>query len=104
MVVKKLGILWSEPAERDLDDLIGYIALDDPGAAKELLHHVLAAVEHLASFPDLGRPTEDLGRPYRELVSVRPFRIIYRADRKEVRIVGVMRAEQLFDPGRFLGG
>jgi plasmid stabilization system protein ParE len=102
MVVKRHSIVWSEPAERDLDDLLGYIALANLDAAKELFGRVLAAVEHLAVYPELGRSIPDLGRPYRELVAVRPFRIIYRIEKRELRIIGVMRAEQLFDPGRFL--
>jgi plasmid stabilization system protein ParE len=102
MVVKRLKVAWSEPAERDLDGLLGYIALDNPAAARGLLNRVMAAIEHLAAFPDSGRPIADLGRPYRERVSIRPFRIIYRIEKKELRIVGVMRGEQLFDPERFL--
>ena len=100
--MKRLEIVWSEPAERSLDDLLGYIAVANLDAAKALLDRTLAAVEQLAVFPEFGRSLPELGRPYRELVSARPFRIIYRIGKREVLIIGVMRAEQLFDPGRFL--
>jgi toxin ParE1/3/4 len=103
LVVKPFKVRWSEPAERDFDALLSYIALDNPDAAGKLLTKTLAAIELAAKFPEMARIIPDLGRPYRELLSVRPFRIIYRIAAKELWVIGVMRAEQLFAPELYLG-
>ena len=103
MVLKALRIRWSEPAERDLDALLAYIALDNPGAAGRLLGRVLEAVDHAGRFPEMARQILDLGRPYRELLSVRPFRVIHRIAGKELWVIGVMRAEQMFTPETYSG-
>jgi plasmid stabilization system protein ParE len=103
LVVRALKVRWSEPAERDLDALLAYIALDNPKAAGTLLAKILEAIESAAGFPELARLIPDLGRPYRELLSVRPFRVIYRIAGKDLWVIGVMRAEQLFTPEAYLG-
>jgi len=103
MGVKPLAIRWGEPAERDLDGLLNFIAFENPEAARHLFTKAMEAVEHAAAFPELARFIPEAGQTYRELLSVRPFRVIYRIAGKELRVIGVMRMEQDFDPQRFLG-
>jgi len=93
-------LMWTEPALDDLDDLAGYIAMDNPMAASRLVQKVIENVGRLEQFPHSGRKSEELpGTPYREIV-VSPCRIFYRFDGKAVFIVHAMREEQQFD--RFL--
>jgi plasmid stabilization system protein ParE len=103
MGLKALRIRWAEPAERDFDALLSYIAFESPEAARHLFAKVMEAIEHAARFPESARFIPELGRSYRELLAVRPFRLIYRIAGKELRIIGVMRMEQDFDPDRFMG-
>lgn len=103
MGLEPLNIRWSDPAERDLDALLSYIAFENPEAARHLFARVMEAVEHAAAFPEMARFIPELGQTYRELLSVRPFRVIYRIAGKELWIIGVMRMEQDFEPMRFLG-
>jgi len=97
-----LLIRWAEPAERDLDSLLTYIAFENPDVASKLFYKVMGAIEHAAAFPKLARYIPELGHTYRELLNVRPFRIIYRIADNELRIIGVMRMEQDFNPERFI--
>ena len=39
-------IVWTEPALRDLDAIAGYIALDDPEAAKQLVRRVFCTLNN----------------------------------------------------------
>ena len=88
-------IIWTEPAVQDLDALADYIALDKHEAARRLVREVLEAVARLRMFPQLGSvPAELRGLPYRQLV-IPPCRVFYRADRKVVYIIHVLRGEQL---------
>jgi plasmid stabilization system protein ParE len=102
MGLKPLTIRWAAPAEQDFDGLLSYIAIENPEAARRLFAKVMEAIEHAAAFAEIGPVIPELGQTYRELLSVRPFRVIYRIVGKELRIVGVMRMGQDFEPGRFL--
>jgi plasmid stabilization system protein ParE len=102
MGLKALTIRWAAPAEIDFNALLSYIAYENPEAANKLFAKVMEAIEHAASFPEKARHIPELGHTYRELVSVRPFRVIYRILQKEIWVIGVMRIEQDFNPERFV--
>ena len=88
-------IIWADPAIHDLDAIADYIALENAAAARELVQQVLAAVERLQKFPRIGSlPNELMGLPYRQLI-VSPCRVFYRAEKKSIYIVHVLRGEQL---------
>lgn len=87
-------IKWTEPALNDLDEIAEYIALDKPGAAKNLVKEVFKSVKILKQFPESGRCPPELPQTgYRELI-VGPCRIFYRIEKKRVYILYVMRSER----------
>ena len=93
-------LIWTEPALDDLDDLAGYIAMDNPMAASRLVQKVIESVGRLERFPHSGKKPRKLPEtPYKEIV-VLPCRIFYRFDGNTVYIVYAMREEQQLD--RFL--
>ena len=102
MGVRPLAIRWADPAETSLDAMLSFIAIEDVEAARRLYKRVMEAVAEAARFPERSRAIPELGRTYRELLSVKPFRVIYRIEGKELRIIGVMRMEQDFRPLSFL--
>lgn len=102
MGLKPLAIRWADPAEQDLDALLSFVAFENPNVAVQLFAKVMKVIEHAASFPEMARYIPELGRTYRELLSVRPFRVIYRISGKELWVIGVMRMEQDFEPDRFI--
>ncbi|HKI36262.1 MAG TPA: type II toxin-antitoxin system RelE/ParE family toxin [Gemmataceae bacterium] len=71
-------VLWTERATRDLREIVDYVAQQAPARAAGLVDRLTAAVEPLHSSPRLGRVVPDFGEDHiRELVSVRPYRIVY---------------------------
>ena len=46
-------------AEEDLDEIVGYVALDDVEAALKLADRIEASLERLSGFPKLGRVPRD---------------------------------------------
>jgi toxin ParE1/3/4 len=89
------GIIWADSAIHDLDAIADYIAVENEGAARELVRQAVAAVERLRKFPSMGsRPNELRGLPYRQLI-VSLCRIFYRVEKKAIYIVHVLRGEQL---------
>ena len=90
-----VGIIWADPAIQDLDAVADYIALDNPAAARQLVQQVFASVRMLRKFPRMGSvPAELRGLSYRQLI-VPPCRVFYRAEKKVIYIVHVLRGEQL---------
>ena len=88
-------VVWTEPALLDMEDVADYIALDNPAAARRLVHAIFAATDRLERFPQSGRvPPELSDSVYREVV-VTPCRIFYRLDGERVLILHVMREERL---------
>src|SRR5262245_16132455 len=72
------GFLLSPLAEADLDEIVGFIAVDDPAAARRVLAEILAAIERLVENPRLGHRRDDLvgGRELRFWL-VHTYLIIY---------------------------
>ncbi len=89
-------VIWTDPALSDLDEIAGYIALDNVAAARQLIQRVFSGVEHLEQFPESGRIPPDLTDSlYREVV-VTPCRAFYRNDKSkdEVYVLHIMRSER----------
>ena len=97
-----LGIRWALPAEQSADAILSYIADENAQAAQLLYSKLMEAIEHASVYPEIARFIPELGTNYRELVSVRPFRVIYRIVEDELWIIAMMRMEQDFAPERFL--
>lgn len=84
--MKKLVI--AEPAARDLEGIVDYIALDNPSAAEGVYRGIVAAAQKLPQFPALGRPgrhpeTRELSIPNL------PYLIVYEVSVEMVTILAV---------------
>lgn len=56
---------------------------------------IFRRLEHAAEFPESGRVVPEFELPWlRELVQP-PFRIVYRVDREQIRVVRIWRSERL---------
>lgn len=83
-----MQLVFAEPAERDLDAIIDYIALDNPAAAEKVFRTIVAAAGRLIRFPEIGRA----GRlpDTRELTVVPlPYLIVYQVAADAVTILAV---------------
>ena len=52
--------ILSLAAEQDIDEIITYLAQENPTVARKFLDALFAAMDHLAEFPELGHQREDL--------------------------------------------
>lgn len=87
------GIVWRPLAELALDDIVEYIAQDNPALAVELVVELRDKAAALALHPMMGRS----GRPglpafVRELVVHRNYIVFYRV-LKEARIVEILQVK-----------
>jgi toxin ParE1/3/4 len=71
-------IILAPEAEQDLDEIVAYIAKDNPTAAEKFGIRLIERVELLKSFPRLGR--EISGRRGERVLVEGPILIFYRFD------------------------
>ncbi len=81
-------LVFTEPAERNLDSIIDYIALDNRTAAQKAFRAILATAKRLTEFPEIGH----VGRlPGTREFTVRalPYVIVYEVSTDTVTILAV---------------
>ena len=92
----RVSITFADSAVSDLQDILTYYEEQSiPDIGKRLLAEIIDDIELLKVQPDMGRMVPEFELEYlRELIRP-PFRIVYRRDKKRVRIVRVWRSERL---------
>lgn len=92
----RVSIRFAESAVVDLEALKSrYAEQGVPDVGDRLVAEIFTRIEALRDHPEMGRIVPEFGQPFlRELIQP-PFRIVYRRDRKPLRIVRVWRSERL---------
>jgi plasmid stabilization system protein ParE len=95
-MVVQIKISFAGSALGDLeDDLEYYKEAKIPHVGERLVSPVIKDIELLGKQPEMGRVVPEFELDYlRELIRP-PFRIVYRRERNQVRIVRVWRSERL---------
>ncbi len=87
---------WQPVAFTDLTRVIRHIAEENPIAARRVGRELLLAADSLMTFPRRGRPGRIPGT--RELVTVRPYIIVYEVgEHDRVTVLRVWHAAQSRD-------
>jgi len=90
-------LIWAQQALDDFERLLEYIAKDSPLAARRFGEKLIARVELLQSYPEIGGwVLEDRSRRYREILQGN-YRVIYRTDENVVYLVAVYHAARLLN-------
>jgi toxin ParE1/3/4 len=86
-------LVIAEPAARDLEGIVDYIALDNPVAAERVYWEIVRAAEKLPEFPALGRPDR---HPETRVLSIAdlPYLIVYEAGPDAVTILAVFHTSR----------
>jgi toxin ParE1/3/4 len=80
-----------------LTEIHRFIARNAPLAATRMVARILAATRRLEDFPASGRRLrEEHTETLREVI-VRPYRVIYRLEPNEVRIIWILHSARLLD-------
>jgi toxin ParE1/3/4 len=96
------SVRWSEAAQRDLDDIIGYIAGDSSLNAERVLDRLEDQAKSLEHFAERGRRIPELAlrkrsqrTNWRELL-VRPWRIVYAIEGDVVLVLAIVDGRRDF--------
>lgn len=95
--MEALSLRFAKRAERQVDEILAFITLDNPDAAQKIVEHIEDLMAKVLAYPEMGRRALD-GLPYRE-VSAYPCRLIYRRIANVIWVVVILRVEQLLRRG-----
>jgi plasmid stabilization system protein ParE len=94
---QKYDVKWADIAEKDLKNIIEYIADDSSLNAQKVFKKVKVKASSLYFFPDRGRLVPELKNQgilqYRELIHS-PWRIIYRISENTVYVLSILDARR----------
>ncbi|HEY8932027.1 MAG TPA: type II toxin-antitoxin system RelE/ParE family toxin [Rariglobus sp.] len=89
-------LIWSEPAVRQFEEIVEYIALDKPEAAKRIARSVFELTENVERFKLIGRVIPEFPAAHYRQIWINPCWIYYKTTLENVTILHVRRAESLF--------
>jgi toxin ParE1/3/4 len=79
-------IIWSPEALNQLEQLVRFIAHDNPMAATKVGNVIIEKVLLLSNFPYLGKIFREVGLENLREIPVPPYRIFYEINEPEKRI------------------
>ncbi len=96
--MRKYDVELLPAAYSDLNEIFDYILVDNPQAAENMLDKIMAALQHLESFPNSGTPL--LERSLRKLnirmVIVDPYLAFYRFIDNKVFVYRVLYGSRAY--------
>ena len=89
----KYEIIWTNVAENDLKEIIGYISIGSHPNALTVLKNIKQSASNLYTLPERGRIVPELQAQgifqYRELI-IPPWRLVYRFDERKIYVLSVI--------------
>ena len=80
-------VILSAKALRDLEEIVAFIAADNPPAAERFGHRLIAEAEAIGPHPQAGRMVPEFGDPSIRERIFRSYRIVYRLEQERRMIV-----------------
>lgn len=91
-----MKVRWSEDAERDRAEILEYIWLENPGAARRMDSMFDAATDRLSKFPFAAR--EGVISDTRELITHPSYRLVYQVTDSEIVIHALVHTSRQWPP------
>jgi len=92
----RIAISFSDSALSDLFEIKDWYAEQGaPEIGERMVSEIVERVEMLTDHPELGRVVPEFGLTTIRELTYPPFRIVYRQDSAQVRVVRVWRSERL---------
>lgn len=93
-----MRLVWTETAKNDLADIVSYIWLENPSAAKKMRSRIETTATYLKSQPFMGRMGAIAGT--REAIPHPSYRIVYQVSDETVSILFIVHTSRQWPPVR----
>ncbi len=90
-----MKIIWSPLSVERLEEIFGYISIDNHSAAKKFVDKIFSKVETLAEYPQRGRKVPEANREEIREVFLGEYKIIYRVEKSKIIILTIRNFKQL---------
>ena len=90
-----MAVEWSERARDDLRAIFAHIAADNRATAERWVSRIVERAELAGEAPLLGRIVPELARDDVRETYLRSYRIVYRTDGQDMRILTVFEGSRL---------
>lgn len=90
------AIRWSPQAADDLEAVRNFIERDSVHYAKLVVQRIVAAIEMLATSPQMGRVVPELRNPEVREIIVGAYRVVYRYRHGIIEIATIFHGARLF--------
>ena len=91
-----IRVRWTEQAIADLEAIRDYVARDSAHYAALLVERLVASVDHVEHFPEIGRIVPEFQRPELREVLRGSYRIVYRLASSGAEVITVFHGARLF--------
>ena len=91
-----MKVVWTDAARRNLDEIVSYIALDNPGAALRIDDLLVSAARRLSDFPAVGKHGAIAGTC--ELLPHPSYRMVYAIGADAVTILAFVHTARQWPP------
>jgi plasmid stabilization system protein ParE len=91
-----IAIRWSPQAADDLVSIRAFIARDSAHYANLVVQRIAAAIDLLASSPQMGRVVPEIGDPEVREIVVGAYRIVYRYRHDTVEVTTIFHSARLY--------
>ncbi|MBN9243674.1 MAG: type II toxin-antitoxin system RelE/ParE family toxin [Mesorhizobium sp.] len=88
--------VWTAQAKRELGDIVSYIWVDNPAAAKHVRKRIETTASYLKSQPFMGRQGAIAGT--REAIPHPSYRIVYQLTGETVFILSIVHTARQWPP------
>ena len=89
-------LIWTEPSLRQIEEIIDYIALDKPLAAKRVAKSIFEITENVEDFKLLSCLVPEFPVPNYSQIWISPCWIYYKVAQGDIYILHIKRAESVF--------
>jgi len=91
-------VIWAPSALQDVDSIAEYIARDSVDRAALFVVRLIEITDRLQNFPFFGRVIPEIGDESCREIIYGAYRIMYRIDKSDVWIIGVVHGARNWAP------
>lgn len=90
------AIRWTEQAVADLEAIRDYVARDSAQYATLLVERLIASLDRVSHFPEIGRVVPEYQRPDIREIILGSYRVVYRLRTGAAEVLTVFHGARLF--------